>query len=201
MKRFMLSAILGTTLIAACSSGGVEASSDAADEVVTQGPTIAVMPEAPRNPGATIDLLNRKGDRAGSALLYQGTDGVLIRIAVSGLEPGVHGMHFHAAGTCDDPTEGFKATGGHVMPLGKPHGYMNPDGPHAGNLPNLIVHADGTAVVELHTHLVNLTDGPAALLDEDGSTLIIHENEDDHLTQPIGGAGGRVACGVVQAAP
>lgn len=201
MKRFTLSAILGTTLIAACSSGGVEASSDAADEIVTQGPVIAVMPEAPRNPGATIDLLNRKGDRAGSALLYQGTDGVLIRIAVSGLEPGVHGMHFHAAGTCDDPAEGFKATGGHVMPLGKPHGYMNPDGPHAGNLPNLIVHADGTAVVELHTHLVSLTDGPAALLDEDGSTLIIHENEDDHLTQPIGGAGGRVACGVVQAAP
>jgi Cu-Zn family superoxide dismutase len=159
------------------------------------------VPVAPRNADATATVINRAGDAAGSALFYQGTDGVIMRLAVNGLEPGVHGMHFHAKGTCDDYADGFKATGGHVMPFGKPHGYMHPDGPHAGNLPNLIVHSDGTAVVELHTHLVSLFDGPAALLDDDGSTLIIHENEDDHLTQPIGGAGGRVACGVVQAAP
>ncbi|HBJ40113.1 MAG TPA: hypothetical protein DDZ20_04910 [Hyphomonas sp.] len=35
-------------------------------------------------------------------------------------------------------------------------------------------------------------------MDEDGSALIIHEAEDDHMTQPIGGAGARVACGVIQ---
>jgi len=90
-------------------------------------------------------------------------------------------------------------TGGHVMPHGKPHGFMNSGGPHAGNLPNLIVRKDGTALVELYSGLVSLTDGPANLLDADGATLIIHENEDDHDTQPIGGAGGRVACGVITA--
>ena len=144
-------------------------------------------------------LIDRNGDETGAATLYQGTDGVVMRLALNGLPPGLHGMHFHAKGTCEDPEAGFKATGGHVMPFGKPHGYMNPGGPHAGNLPNLIVAPDGTAVVELHTHLVSLTDGPAALLDADGSTLIIHENEDDHITQPIGGAGGRLVCGVIRA--
>ena len=109
-------------------------------------------------------------------------------------------MHFHTKGTCEDADAGFKATGGHVMPHGKPHGFMHNEGPHAGNLPNLIVRKDGTALIELYSDLVTLTDGPAALLDADGSTLIIHENQDDHVTQPIGGAGGRVACGVIKVA-
>lgn len=203
MFRFTLSAAITTTFLMACAPAAETPSvADTVDAVTDAAmPAVATMPGAPREPGAVADILNREGESAGSALLYQGTDGVIIRIAVSGMEPGVHGMHFHAGGTCEDPEEGFKATGGHVMPFGKPHGYMHPEGPHAGNLPNLIVHADGTAVVELHTHLVSLTEGPAALLDEDGSTLIIHESEDDHVTQPIGGAGARVGCGVIQAAP
>jgi len=148
---------------------------------------------------ASATLLNRKGKPTGKVALYQGTDGVVLRLSLHGLKPGVHGMHFHGKGTCDDAADGFKATGGHVMPLGKPHGYMNSGGPHAGNLPNLIVHRDGTALVELYSSLVSLTGGPANLLDADGATLIVHENEDDHDTQPIGGAGGRVACGVIKA--
>ena len=39
------------------------------------------------------------------------------------------------------------------------------------------------------------------LLDEDGSAVIIHENPDAHLTQPIGGAGGRIACGIIEPVP
>ena len=160
-------------------------------------------PKLPALAAHTVDasatLLNRKGKQTGKVALYQGTDGVVLRLSLRGLKPGVHGMHFHDKGTCDDAADGFKATGGHVMPHGKPHGYMNSGGPHAGNLPNLIVHKDGTALVELYSSLVSLTGGPANLLDADGATLIIHENEDDHDTQPIGGAGGRVACGVIKA--
>ncbi|MGB6317793.1 MAG: superoxide dismutase family protein, partial [Litorimonas sp.] len=159
----------------------------------------ATLPDAPRLVDASATLIDRSGEAVGSAQFFQGTDGVLMRIAVNGLTPGAHGMHFHAKGTCEDPQDGFMATGGHIMPLGKPHGYMNPGGPHAGNLPNIFVGADGTAIVELHTHLVTVTGGMAALLDADGSTLIIHESEDDHITQPIGGAGGRLVCGVVEA--
>jgi Cu-Zn family superoxide dismutase len=147
---------------------------------------------------AVADLINTSGQSVGEAHFYKGSNGVVMRFSVSGIAPGIHGMHFHAKGTCEDPAEGFKATGGHIMPLGKPHGYMHPDGPHAGNLPNLIVGESGSATIELYSGLVTLDEGVAALLDEDGSTLIIHANEDDHLTQPIGGAGGRIVCGVVK---
>ena len=56
---------------------------------------------------------------------------------------------------------------------------------------------DGTVEVELYSQLVSLTEGRANLLDADGSSLIIHENPDDHTSQPIGGAGGRIACAVI----
>ena len=78
-----------------------------------------------------------------------------------------------------------------------------PDGPDAGDLPNLYVAADGTAMAEFFTTSVSLAgagDLPA-LLDADGSAVIIHELPDDHRTQPIGGAGGRIACGIISDMP
>ena len=67
-----------------------------------------------------------------------------------------------------------------------------------GDLPNLFAAADGTAKAEFFTTLVSVSGGEMpALLDEDGSAVIIHENPDDHMTQPIGGSGGRIGCGVV----
>ena len=189
-------------LLTACSpddTNSPAAAESAASDQPGAPAAIAAPPSPSRAADATATVIGADGEAIGSALLYQGSNGVVMRLSVSGLAPGVHGMHFHAKGTCDDVEDGFKATGGHIMPLGKPHGYMHPEGPHAGNLPNLIVHADGTATVELYTSLVSVFDGAAALLDEDGSTLIIHENEDDHVTQPIGGAGGRIACGVIEA--
>ena len=52
--------------------------------------------------------------------------------------------------------------------------------------------------VTLHTAEV---DGRAPLLDADGAALIIHAGPDDHLTQPIGGAGARVACAALTRLP
>ena len=147
---------------------------------------------------AKSTIINRDGDTIGEATYEQGPNGVVVYIKVSGLTPGRHGMHFHAVGKCEGG-EKFKTAAGHIDPEKKPHGFLNSDGPHEGNLPNLIVAADGTAEVELYTSLVSISDGSAALLDDDGSTLIIHENPDDHNSQPIGGAGGRVACGLVEA--
>ena len=75
----------------------------------------------------------------------------------------------------------------------------NPEGPDNGDLPNLFAAADGSAAAEFFTTRVSVASGSMpALLDEDGSAVIIHANRDDHLTQPIGGAGGRVACGVIE---
>ena len=79
------------------------------------------------------------------------------------------------------------------------HGLLNPEGPEPGDIPNIFVGADGVGEMEAFTSLVSLVEGPNNLLDADGSTFIIHENADDHVTQPIGGAGARVVCGVIEA--
>ena len=116
-------------------------------------------------------------------------------VDVGGLPPGPHGIHLHAMGSC---TPDFKAATGHVNPGKVAHGLRNPDGPDNGDLPNLYAAADGTARVEFFTTRVSVAGGEMpALLDEDGSAVIIHENPDDHMTQPIGGAGGRIGCGIV----
>lgn len=149
---------------------------------------------------AYSDIINNNGKKIGEAIYTQGNEGVLIEVNVKELPEGKHGMHFHEVGICSD-TESFKMAKGHIMPTGKPHGYFHPEGPHEGNLPNLIVAKDGSSHVEIYTELVSVNghNNKAALLDDNGSTLMIHINEDDHKTQPIGGSGARIACGVVKA--
>lgn len=149
---------------------------------------------------AYSDIINNNGKSIGKATYTQGAEGVLIDIQVANLPAGKHGMHFHTVGTCED-IKGFKKSKGHIMPSNRPHGFLNADGgPHEGNLPNLIVAKDGTVHVELYTEMVSISgaNGAPALLDYDGSALIIHANPDDHTTQPIGGSGARIACGVVK---
>lgn len=150
---------------------------------------------------ASARFLDRDGREIGQALLTEGPQGVLIYLELEGLPPGPHGIHIHSVGTCDDHSEGFTASGGHLNPEGREHGLLNPNGPDAGDLPNLFAHEDGSVRAELYTPLVTLAEGEgrASLLDEDGAALVIHENRDDHLSQPIGGAGARIACGVIEA--
>ena len=154
--------------------------------------------EAPRPVTAEAALINSVGHEVGAATLRQGPTGVLIHVKVSGLVRGKHGLHLHAHGVCD-PLQGFKTAKGHVGLKPGGHGLLNPEGPEPGDLPNIFVGTDGVGEMEAFTSLVSLTEGPNNLLDADGSTFIIHENADDHLTQPIGGAGARVACGVIEA--
>ena len=147
---------------------------------------------------AAADLMNTAGEVIGTVEFEQAPTGVLINVVAAGLPPGPHGIHLHAVGAC---APDFKAAGGHVNPDGKPHGLLHPDGPDNGDLPNLYVASDGTARAQFFTTLVSVAAGAVlpALLDEDGSAVIIHDQPDDHLTQPIGGAGGRIACGVIAA--
>lgn len=150
---------------------------------------------------ASARFVDRDGEEIGQALLTEGPHGVLIHLELEGLPPGPHGIHIHSVGTCDDHEEGFSASGGHVNPEGREHGLLNPNGPDAGDLPNIFAHDDGSVTVELFTTLATLAEGEgrAPLLDDDGSALVIHEGRDDHLSQPIGGAGARIACGVIEA--
>ena len=144
-------------------------------------------------------LINNDGEEIGHVALWQGTEGVVINIAANNLPPGRHGMHFHAVGDCSDHAK-FKSAGGHVMAESRPHGFFHEDGPHDGNLPNLRVGKDGSVNVELYSDMVTLNGYTAPLLDDDGSTLIVHINGDDHHSQPIGGSGARIACAEIEPA-
>lgn len=145
-------------------------------------------------------LVNASGARMGRAILRQGPTGLLIRIEATGLTPGWHGVHIHSVGECTAP---FTSAGAHVnhAETKAPHGLLAAEGPDAGDLPNLFAAADGSVAAEVFTTQARIArEGPGQWLwDADGSAIVIHANVDDHLTQPIGGAGERVACGVMAA--
>jgi len=147
-------------------------------------------------------LIDRTRTEIGHATLQQGPTGVLITIEMNGLPDsavGWHGAHLHAIGDCSNAD--FTSSGGHINPSGRAHGLLHPEGPDNADLPNIYVHADGTARAQVFTTQVSLNgqnDRPA-LLDADGSALVFHDNPDDHITQPIGGAGARHVCGVLEA--
>ena len=136
-------------------------------------------------------LMGTDGANIGNFTFRQGNSGLLLYVEAEGLSPGGHGIHLHSIGSCSPD---FKASAGHINTVDKPHGLLNPDGVHDGDLPNIYAAADGTAKAEIFTALVKLE----TLLDDDGSAVVIHAQPDDHLTQPIGGAGDRVGCGVIE---
>ncbi|QPC44538.1 superoxide dismutase family protein [Kaustia mangrovi] len=147
------------------------------------------------------DLVDAKGETIGTVTLTDGPNGVILAVEATGLPAGPHGIHIHSVGTCEDASGGFKASKGHVNPGEAAHGLLNPDGPDSGDLPNLIAHEDGTATAEFFSDRIALSDveGRANLADGDGSAVVIHEARDDQMSQPIGGAGARIACAVISA--
>ncbi len=144
---------------------------------------------------AAAPLRNAEGQVLGMAIFTQEAQGVRISVTVKGLSPGEHGIHIHSVGKCE-PTD-FLSAGPHFNPTNKKHGLTNPEGPHAGDLPNLVVGEDGSAVYEHITDRVTLTPGELSLFDEDGSSLVIHAGPDDQMTDPAGNSGARVLCGVI----
>ncbi len=146
---------------------------------------------------ASAEFVNTDGETAGEVAFTQTpSSGVLVRISLSGLSEGWHGIHLHQVGDCSDNAEGFKASGGHIDPEDKPHGLLNPDGPEAADMPNIYAGADGLAVASILNPMLSMDSG-GPLADEDGFAVVVHTSPDDHMTQPIGGAGARVACAAV----
>ncbi len=142
--------------------------------------------------GAPMALVNSAGQSVGTVRAWQTAGGVSFRISAAGLPHGIHGLHVHAVGRCDPPE--FTSAGGHWNPADKKHGMNNPAGPHAGDLPNVEVAANG--VLNATVTLPNAT--MAALLDADGSALVLHAGPDDYVTDPSGNSGARIACAVIQ---
>ncbi len=154
-----------------------------------------------QNDEVTSEIIGAEGKAIGSVTLQQGTGGVLMTVELNdgALTAGWHGIHFHAHGTCSDVGE-FKLSGGHVGKKPGAHGLLNPEGPEFGDLPNIYIPEGSDAKAQFFSAGLTLASGSdgEALLDADGSALVIHAQLDDHITQPIGGAGARVACAVLQ---
>jgi Cu-Zn family superoxide dismutase len=144
----------------------------------------------------TVSMKNTKGENVGEAKLTQTPAGVLIQATFSKLPPGEHGFHIHAVGKCEPS---FAAAGDHFNPANKEHGFLDPQGRHAGDLPNIHVPDDGSLKVDMLAPQVALKDGHHPLLDKDGAALMIHRKPDDYQTNPSGEAGDRIACGVINA--
>ena len=150
---------------------------------------------SPQVEGAAAVLKNSAGQEVGKATFEPGRGGVTMMVRVTGLKPGLHGIHVHAVGACDAP--GFTTAGGHFNPTGKMHGLDSPMGHHAGDLPNLRVGADGRGELTATLAGATLGEGEGSLFHHGGTALVIHADRDDERTEPAGNSGPRVACGVI----
>jgi superoxide dismutase, Cu-Zn family len=183
-----IAAIASSVLLAACATGKAQ--------------TPTAPPPAPR----TAWIVNNEGASVGQATFTETPDGVLIKLEFSAgaLPSGWHGAHLHEHGDCADAAAGFHAAGGHIgHGQHVMHGLENPAGPEAGDLPNLFApaaEAFGAEFLAAHVTL-GTAEGRMPLLDGDGSALIIHALPDDQMSQPIGGAGARLACAALTLMP
>lgn len=192
MSKLFLTTAAAALFLAGC---GEAQTSDPVTPAPAEAPASAEDMPSPASPEVTtVSMIGNTGAEIGTGTITAGPNGLLIRVELSpgALTPGWHGLHLHGTGDCSD-TDVFKMSGGHVGKIDGGHGLLNPEGPEGGDIPNIWAAADGSAGYEAFT---TLTDADT-LMDEDGSAILIHEGSDDAITQPIGGAGARVACGVI----
>lgn len=150
---------------------------------------------------AQARLIDSSGNKVGVANFKEREGGgVTIEINAHNLTAGDHGMHIHTIGSCVlGTTPTFSSAGAHFNPSGSQHGSANPAGPHAGDLPNLTAKENGNVATTFHSNLFTLEDGESnSILDANGSAIVIHEKADDHVTNPTGNSGSRIACGVIE---
>ncbi len=149
--------------------------------------------DLPSGAKASAELKSPEGDVMGAVTMTQGPNGVLVSVNVTGLVPGGHGFHIHEFGRCSPD---FSAAGDHFAPENSGHGYLDVDGDHAGDMPNIYAAADGTAQADAFNDAITLASGRKnSVMDDDGSAIIVHEKPDTYGADA--GAGGRVACGVI----
>jgi Cu-Zn family superoxide dismutase len=201
LPRPTLRAAAAATLLVSCTASPTTplASTATLDAARSAGPSLAQ--GAAASLALRTTLHDATGAEVGFAQLQQdGAGRVHLTVHAKGLTPGLHGIHLHAVGSCiGTTTPAFSSAGGHYNPTGKEHGYHNPAGYHAGDLPNLVVNPAGVGQLTETIAQFQLS----ALLDADGTALVIHEREDDLTTNagPFGpgNSGARLACGVLEA--
>jgi len=144
---------------------------------------------------ARAALKDAQGRTLGEVTMREGSGGVLLKADLQNVPSGTHAFHIHTVGKCDPPD--FTTAGGHFNPTMMKHGLLASGGPHAGDMPNVTVGADGKLSVEVLDTSVTLGAGAKSLFDADGSAIVLHAMGDDYTTDPAGNAGGRIACGII----
>jgi Cu-Zn family superoxide dismutase len=192
--RSALAAVALVSMVGLTGAGGVD--DDAQDD-----PTPPILPS---DVPATTFLHEHDGAWIGTADFVPVDGGLFVSVYIEGQPPGDHGIHFHAVGNCSDTTDPvtgapvpFGAAGAHFDPALTNHHGALPDPPtvsHGGDLGNIHVGADGIGILEVTKAGLTL-EGPTSIL---GRGMIIHAGTDDLVTQPTGGSGGRIACGVIE---
>lgn len=141
------------------------------------------------------------GAKIGTIAAKDTPQGLMLSPALANLQPpGPHGFHLHEKPDCGpgpgpngQPAPGM-AAGGHYDPrrTGQHHGPHNRMG-HMGDLPPLVVNGDGTATLPVIAPRLKVSD-------LSGHALMIHAGGDNYSDQPapLGGGGGRIACGVIK---
>jgi len=139
--------------------------------------------------------INSDGRDVGIGTIIYGPSGASVSIALSGVSQGTHAVHLHQIGSC--AASDYTSAGGHLNPMGREHGKLNPAGSHLGDLPNVEIGPErvGTVSASLPGTEAEVR---AWLFDADGTAIIVHSGPDDYRTDPTGSAGSRVACGVLQ---
>lgn len=173
MARVILGSIVSTALLAGCTSLG----------------------DVPTAKVATTTVYLANGLPAGTAVITAAGDRLTLNLAATGLAQGTHGAHLHMVGSCTAP--GFTSAGSHLNPAARQHGSANPAGSHMGDLPNLVIDAQGRGVLSAQLG-GDRSALETALFDSDGTALVIHALADDYKTDPTGNSGDRIACGVLK---
>jgi Cu-Zn family superoxide dismutase len=167
-----------------------------AEEPVAETPAIeeeTPVAPAPESLTATAALTTADGVEIGTATFTQVGSQTTASFHLVGVSPaGTHAIHVHENGECTPPD--FTSAGGHFNPLGVDHACPPTTPRHAGDFGNVEIAEDGSGHLELATDLVTVEEGPTSVV---GKAVILHAHHDDCTTQPTGGAGDRLACGVI----